>query len=174
MGQLSLPYIATGKIIALTRQIFVGKVMSLLFSMLSRSAIAFLPRSIFFFFFNFMAAVTICSDFGTQENKACHCFHWFTSIFHEVMEWNAMILVFECWVLSQLFLSHIKFWLRLWSRDLQGYEIHWGYQKLYALETVGLREYWNFLLNVPELGVLSFKIWNIHWNNDYFMLLSIL
>ena len=27
--------------------------------------------------FNFMAAVTICSDFGAQENKICHCFHCF-------------------------------------------------------------------------------------------------
>ena len=27
--------------------------------------------------FNFMAAVTICSDFGTQENEVCHCFHCF-------------------------------------------------------------------------------------------------
>ena len=44
MVQLSLLYIATGKIIALTRQIFVGKVTSLLFNMLSRLVIAFLPR----------------------------------------------------------------------------------------------------------------------------------
>ena len=28
-------------------------------------------------FFNFMAAVTVCSDFGTQENKICHCSHFF-------------------------------------------------------------------------------------------------
>ena len=54
----------TGKTIALTRQTFVGKVMSLLFNMLSRFVTAFLPsRS-----FNFEAAVTICSDFGAQEN----------------------------------------------------------------------------------------------------------
>ena len=43
--QLSHPYITTGKIIALTRQTFVGKVMSLLLNMLSRLVIAFLPRS---------------------------------------------------------------------------------------------------------------------------------
>ena len=43
--QLSHPYLATGKTIALTRQTFVGKVMSLLFNMLSRLVIAFLPRS---------------------------------------------------------------------------------------------------------------------------------
>ena len=43
--QLSHPYMTTGKTIALTRQTSVGKVMSLLFNMLSRLAITFLPRS---------------------------------------------------------------------------------------------------------------------------------
>ena len=43
--QLSHPYMNTGKTIALTRQTFVGKVMSLLFNMLSRLVITFLPRS---------------------------------------------------------------------------------------------------------------------------------
>ena len=43
--QLSHPYVTTGKTIALTRQTFVGKAMSLLFNMLSRLFIAFLPRS---------------------------------------------------------------------------------------------------------------------------------
>ena len=43
--QLSHPYMTTGKTIALTRQTFFGKVMSLLLNMLSRLVIAFLPRS---------------------------------------------------------------------------------------------------------------------------------
>ena len=43
--QLSHPYMTTGKTIALTRRIFVGKVMSLLFNMLPRLVITFLPRS---------------------------------------------------------------------------------------------------------------------------------
>ena len=43
--QLSHPYMTTGKTIALTRQTFVGKVMSLLFNMLSRLVITFLPRN---------------------------------------------------------------------------------------------------------------------------------
>ena len=42
--QLSHPYMTTGKTIALTRQTFVGKAMSLLFNMLSRLVLAFLPR----------------------------------------------------------------------------------------------------------------------------------
>ena len=45
MVQLSYPYMTTGQTIALTRQTFVGKVMSLLFNMLSRFVTAFLPRS---------------------------------------------------------------------------------------------------------------------------------
>ena len=58
--QLSHPYMTTGKTIALTRWTFVSKVMSLLFNMLSRLVITLLPRSTHL---NFMAAVTICSDF---------------------------------------------------------------------------------------------------------------
>ena len=74
MVQLSHPYMTTGKTIALTRRTFVGKIMSLLSNMLSRFLIAFLPRQASF---NFMAAVTNCSDFGAQENKVCLCFHCF-------------------------------------------------------------------------------------------------
>ena len=68
---LSHPYMTTGKTIALTRQTFVGKVMSLLFNMLSSLVIAFLPRSkhlLMFAFMNaaFMAAFTVHNDFGAQ------------------------------------------------------------------------------------------------------------
>ena len=66
--QLSHPYPTTGKTIALTRRTFVGKVMSLLFKMLSRLVITFLPRSKRLF--NFMAAISICSDFGTPQKRA--------------------------------------------------------------------------------------------------------
>ena len=55
-----------GKTIGLTRWIFVDKVMSLLFNMLSRLVIIFLPRSKHLL--NFMAAITICSDFGAPQN----------------------------------------------------------------------------------------------------------
>ena len=65
--QLSHACMNTGKTMVLTRWTFVGKVMSLLFNMLSRLAITFLPRRKLFF--NFMAAVTICCDFGAQKNK---------------------------------------------------------------------------------------------------------
>ena len=89
--QLSHPYMTTGKTITLTRWTFVGKVMSLLFNMLSRLVITFLPRSKHL---NFMAAVTICSDSRAPQNKASHCFHVSPSISHEVMGLDAMIFVF--------------------------------------------------------------------------------
>ena len=60
MVQLSHPYMTTGKTVTLTRWTFVSKVVSLLFNMLSRLVIAFLPRSKCL---NFMVAVTIHSDF---------------------------------------------------------------------------------------------------------------
>ena len=55
----------TGKTIALTIGTFVDKVTSLLFNMLSRLVTAFLPVSKHL---NFVAAVTICSDFGAQNH----------------------------------------------------------------------------------------------------------
>ena len=73
--QLSHPYMTTGKTIALTRWTFISKLMSLLFNMLSRLVHNFSSKEQVSF--NFMAAVIICSDFGAQENKVCHCFHCF-------------------------------------------------------------------------------------------------
>ena len=58
-----------GKTVDFTGQNFVGKVIFLLFNTLSRLVIAFLPRSKRL---NFMTAVTVCSDFGAQENEICH------------------------------------------------------------------------------------------------------
>ena len=72
--QLSHPYMTTGKTIALTRRTFVGKVISLLFNILSMLVMAFCPKEQASF--NFMAAV-ICSDFGTPQNELSHCYHCF-------------------------------------------------------------------------------------------------
>ena len=76
--QLSHLYMTTGKTITLTRWTFVDKV-SLLFNVLSRLVITFLPRSKRLLIF--MAAITICSDFGAPQNKVCHCFHSFPIYF---------------------------------------------------------------------------------------------
>ena len=96
---LSHPYMTTGETMDLTIQTFVSKVMSLLFEKLSQFVIAFLPRSkvfclVLFVCSNSMVAVTICSEFGVQENKVCHCFQCFPSICHEVIGLNTMILDF--------------------------------------------------------------------------------
>ena len=74
--QPSLPYMTTGKTMALTRWTFDGKVMSLLFNMLSRLVIAFLPRSKRLLI-SWLQSPSICSDFGAQKNKVSHCFHCF-------------------------------------------------------------------------------------------------
>ena len=74
MVQLSHSYMNTEKNIALTRQIFISKVMSLLFNMLSRFVIAFFPKEQASL--NFMAADTISSDFGAQENEVCHKYRY--------------------------------------------------------------------------------------------------
>ena len=75
MVQLSHSYMITGKTTALTIWTFVSKVMSLLFNMLSRLVIAFLPRSKRLLIWWLQSRFP--SDFGSQENNVCHCFHCF-------------------------------------------------------------------------------------------------
>ena len=71
--QLSHPYMITGKTIALTRWTFVDKVMSLLFNMLSRLVITFLPRNkcLLISWLHSPSAVILES----KKNKVSHCFH---------------------------------------------------------------------------------------------------
>ena len=69
--QLSHPNMTTGKTIALTRWTFVGKVMSLLFNMLSRVVIAFLPR--IKHLLNSWLQSPSAVIFGASKNKICHC-----------------------------------------------------------------------------------------------------
>ena len=76
-GQHLHPYMTTGKTITLMRRTFVGKVISLLYIMLFRFFIAFLPRSKYLL----MTAATICSDFGAPKNKVYHCFQCFPIYF---------------------------------------------------------------------------------------------
>ena len=83
----------TGKTVALTIWTFVSKVISLVFYVI---LIGHNIPSKEQTFFNFMAAVTVHSDFGAQENKICHCFHFSLFICHEEMGPDAVILIFEC------------------------------------------------------------------------------
>ena len=75
MVQLSHPYMTTAKIRALTCWPFVDKAMSLLLNILSSFVIAFFFKEQVSF--NFMTAITACSDFEAQENKIYHCFKFF-------------------------------------------------------------------------------------------------
>ena len=72
--QLSHPYMTTGKTIALTRRTFVGKVTSLLFNMLSRLVMTFLPRSksLLISWLQSPSAVIL-----EPKKIVCHCFHCF-------------------------------------------------------------------------------------------------
>ena len=87
-AQLSHPYMTTGKTTALTRRIFVGKVMSLLLNMLSRLVITFLPRSK-----HLLISWLQSPSAGILKPKkiVCHCFHCFPIYLPRS---DGMILVF--------------------------------------------------------------------------------
>ena len=94
--QLSHPYVTTGITIALTRWTFVGKVMSLLFNMLSWLVVAFLPKSkhLFISWLKSPSAVIL----EPKKIKSATVSIVSPSICHEVMGLDAMIFVF--WILS--------------------------------------------------------------------------
>ena len=91
--QLSHPYMTTGKTIALTRQTFVGKVMSLLFNVLSRLVTAFLPKSK-----HLLISWLPSAPSGAPKNKVSHCFKCFPTYLPWMMGLDAMISVF--WMLN--------------------------------------------------------------------------
>ena len=113
------PYMTTGKTIALTRRTFVSKVMSLLFNMLSRLVIAFLPRSKHLSIswlqsqsavilelknINSLTVCVVCPSacyLPWNDGTGSHDHHFF-----------------ECWVLSQLLLSSFTLIKRLFSSSL--------------------------------------------------------
>ena len=90
--EISHPYMPTGKTIALTRWSFVGKVMSLLFNMLSRLVIAFLSRSkcLLISWLQSPSAVIL----EPRKIKSLTVFFISPSICHKVMGLDTMILVF--------------------------------------------------------------------------------
>ena len=90
--QLSHPYMTIGKTIALTRQTFVGKVMSLLFNMLSRLAITFLPRSKRLLISWLQSPSTVILE--PKKVKSDTVYTVSPSISHEVMGPDAMIFIF--------------------------------------------------------------------------------
>ena len=103
MFKLSHPYMTTGKSTALIIWTFVGQMMSLLFNMLSRFVIAFLPRSKHLLISWLQSQSTVILE--PKKIKSITVSTFPPSTWHEVMGPDATILVFECWVLSQLFHS---------------------------------------------------------------------
>ena len=90
--QLSHPYMTTGKTIALTRWTFVGKVMSLLFNMLSRLVITFIPRSKYLLISWLQSPSEVILE--PRKIKSATVSTVSPSTCHEVMGLDAMILVF--------------------------------------------------------------------------------
>ena len=90
--QLSHPYMTTGKTIALTRQTFVGKVMSLLFNMLSRLVIVFLPRSKHLLISWLQSPSAVILE--PKKRKSATVSIVSPSSSHEVMRPDAIIFVF--------------------------------------------------------------------------------
>jgi len=90
--QLSHPYMTTGKTIALNRRTFVGEVMSLLFNMLSRFVITFLPASKCFLISWLESPSAVIME--SQKIKSATVSTVYPSICHEVIGPDAMILVF--------------------------------------------------------------------------------
>ena len=104
--QLSHSYMTTGKTIALTWWTFAGKVMFLLFNMLSRLVIAFLPRSKHLLISWLQSPSAVILEFKKIKSVTVSIVS--PSICHEVMGRDAMILVFWMLSLSQLFQSPLS------------------------------------------------------------------
>ena len=115
--QISHPYMTTGKTIALTRQTFVGKVMSLLFNMLSRLVVAFLPRSKHLLI-SWLQSPSV-AILEPRKIKSLTVSTVSPSISHEVMVPDALKLVFSMLSYKLTFsLSSCTFIKRLFSFSL--------------------------------------------------------
>ena len=120
--QLSHPYMTTGKTIALTRWTFVGKVMPLFFSMLSKFVIVFLLRSKCLLISWLQSAFTVILE--PKKIKSLTLSIVSPSICHEVMGPDAMILVF--WMLNfkaAFSLSSLTFIKRIFSSSLSAVRV---------------------------------------------------
>ena len=106
MVQLSHLYMITGKTIALTLWTFVDKVMSQPFNTLSRFVIAFLPRSNYLLISWLQSPSAVILKAKKIKSVTVSIVSPFTC--HEVKGLDAMIFVFECCVLSQLFHSPLS------------------------------------------------------------------
>ena len=149
----------TGKTIALTRWTLVGKVMSLVpYNFLSKEQVSF----------NFMAAITICSDFGAQKIKSVTVSIVSPSICHEVMGPDAIILVF--WMLSfkpTFSLSSFAFIKRLFSSSLLASLVAQTVKCLFAMQETQVRSLgWEDALEKEMAAHSSILAWKIPWTAE--------
>ena len=86
----------------------VSKIMSLLFNMLSKFLIPFLPRGKCLLISWLQSQSAAMIDFGGQENKISHCFHCFPIHAMKWWDWMSWSFLCVCWVLSQLFHSPLS------------------------------------------------------------------
>ena len=110
MVQLSHPHMTTGKTIALTIWTFVGKVMCLLFNILSRFVIAFLPRSKCLLISWLQLTLAVILEPKKRKPVTVSIVSPFFAM--KWWYWMPWSLSFECWILSQLFHSPLSLSLR--------------------------------------------------------------
>ena len=142
MVQLSHLYMTTGKTIALTRWIFVGKVMSLLFNMLSRFVMAFLSRTKHLLILWLQSPSAVILE--PKKIKSATLSTFPPSICHEVMGLDAMIFFF--WMLSfkpTFSLSSFTFIKRVFSSS-----------SLFAVRVVS-SAYLRLLIFLPAILILA-------------------
>ena len=130
-GPTLTPFMTTGKTIALTRQTFAGKEMSLLFNMLSRLIIAFLPRSgrLLISWLQSPSAVIL----EPKKIKSVNCFHCFPIYLpwsDDQMPWSSF---FECWASSQLLHSPLSLLSRGSLVPLELWTVHLKMVKVFFL-----------------------------------------
>ena len=144
MVQLSHPCMITGKTTALTRWTFVSKVMSLLFNMLSRFVIAFLPRS------NHLLILWLQSPSAVilepKKIKSASVSTFFPSVCYEVTGPDTMILVFWMWSFKPALslssfsqFSHVRLFVTPWAAARQAslsITSSWSLLKLISIELV--------------------------------------
>ena len=115
--QFSHPYVTTGKTIALTRRNFVGKVMSLLFNMLSRMVTTFFQGASIFYFCGYSHHLVVILE--PKKIKSLTVPIVFPFIYHEVMGLDAMIFIFRMLSFKSAFSpSSFTFIKRLFSSSL--------------------------------------------------------
>ena len=161
--QLSCKYMTTGETIAVAIKTFVGKVMFLLFNMLSRFVIAFLPRSKHLL-------ISCCSHhpqwFWSQRKWSFSLFPLYPHLF-AMKWWDQMPLssFFECWVFSQLFHSPVSLSSRgslvpLRFLPLKWYHLHiWGcwYFSWITISNWEKRERQRYICVMQKIENLPFK-----------------